>query len=275
MAKIQRRVSFVKGLQTELDARVHRVNDIVTDVSVVDGSATYDDKYISANGFKTANDLNVKVASIVDDLTTGGTEVPLSAEQGKTLKGLIDGMSSGLEYKGVFDASVGTFPADTSQGDFYKVSVAGTIDGLEMAVGDMIISNADVVGATGATDWDKIDNTEAADILRDGDVSTDGDFTVDGTSVADRTTIKTFEDTSVAAISIKFINDSVTIGSDAATLTHAPSDNVIFTGVASINNGDGTFDLVECVAVGTALTISPETPGEYDGKTATVTYAYV
>lgn len=36
----------------------------------------------------------VDTAAIVDDLTTGGTSVPLSAEQGKTLKGLVDGLPS-------------------------------------------------------------------------------------------------------------------------------------------------------------------------------------
>lgn len=36
----------------------------------------------------------VDTAAIVNDLTTGGTSVPLSAEQGKTLKGLVDGLPS-------------------------------------------------------------------------------------------------------------------------------------------------------------------------------------
>jgi hypothetical protein len=36
----------------------------------------------------------VNISSIVNDLTTGGTAVPLSAEQGKTLKGLIDTINS-------------------------------------------------------------------------------------------------------------------------------------------------------------------------------------
>jgi hypothetical protein len=35
-------------------------------------------------------DLKIATSSIVDNLTTGGVAVPLSAEQGVTLKGLVD-----------------------------------------------------------------------------------------------------------------------------------------------------------------------------------------
>ena len=38
----------------------------------------------------TAISARVETANVVDDLTTGGTTVPLSAEQGKVLKGLVD-----------------------------------------------------------------------------------------------------------------------------------------------------------------------------------------
>lgn len=274
MAEIKRRITFTKGLPAELDARVHRTNDLVTALGDIDGSAAYDDKYIGANTYKVADALNVKTASIVDDLTTGGTTVPLSAEQGKNLKGLIDGMSSGLEYKGIWDASTG-LPSDTTTGDFYKISVAGTIGSLEMAIGDMIIANGTVVGATTDANWDKVDNTEAADILRTGNVSTDVDLSVDGAKLADRATIESAVDTKVAAVTHKFINETVTIAADGATLSHAPANDVIFTGVASVNNGDGTFDLVECSCTGTALSIAADVAGTYDTFAATVTYAYV
>ena len=38
----------------------------------------------------TAINERVKIVDIVDDLTTGGTMLPLSAEQGKVLKNLVD-----------------------------------------------------------------------------------------------------------------------------------------------------------------------------------------
>lgn len=85
---------------------------------------------------------------------------------------LIGGLAAGLIYKGTFDASALDFDAltDASQGDFYKVSAAGTIDSVLYSIGDMIIINKDVTGVPVTADIDKIDNTEAVDILRTGDI---------------------------------------------------------------------------------------------------------
>lgn len=57
-----------------------------------------------------------------------------------------------LEYQGVWDASGGVYPTLPTNGDMYKVSVAGTISGTVYAVGDTMIYNG--------TDWDKIDSEE-------------------------------------------------------------------------------------------------------------------
>lgn len=77
-------------------------------------------------------------------------------------------VASAVLYKGVFDASATDFSAlaDASQGDLYKVSVAGTIDGRLFSVNDTIIVNKDVTGTPVTADIDLIDNTEAADLLR-------------------------------------------------------------------------------------------------------------
>ena len=274
MSNIKRRIGFVKGLQEELDLRVHRENDVVTDVSTIDGTPAFDDKYVSANAFKTANDLKIDKTSIVNDLTTGGVTNVLSAEQGKELKTLVDGLATGLVFKGAFDIGTeSSFPAGPKTGDFYKIinsveaAASVVIGGLDLTQGDSVFFDG--------TTWFKIDSTEASDILRDSDISTNADFAVDGSKLTDRTTIKTYVEAAVSAVNVKFINESVTISGDAATLTHAPVNNVIFTGVASINNGDGTFDLVECTASGTTLTLSPDAAGAYNGLQAKVTYAYV
>lgn len=274
MSNIKRRVSFIKGLQDELDDRVHRVADLVTDISTINGTSAFDDKYVSANALKTSVDSKIDKTSIVNDLTTGGVTSVLSSEQGKQLKILLDGMATGLIFKGSFDIGVETtLPASPITGDFYKVvnsidaSASVTIGGIHLTQGDSLYY--------GTTEWIKLDSTESADLLRDGDVSTNSDFTVDGTKLTDRTSIKTLVDASVALVSVKFINESVTITADGGTLAHAPVNNVIFTGVASINNGDGTFDLVECTASGTTLTLSPDAAGTYNGLQAKVTYAYI
>jgi len=60
------------------------VNDLTTGGTAVPLSAE------QGKTLKGLVDLKVAIASIVNDLTTGGVAVPLSAEQGKTLKGLVD-----------------------------------------------------------------------------------------------------------------------------------------------------------------------------------------
>ena len=70
----------------------------------------------------------------------------------------------GMQYKGVVDASAGAepvVPAPENNGWQYKVSVAGTIAGHDLDVGDFLISNG--------SGWDKIDGT-------DSDIGTVNDF---------------------------------------------------------------------------------------------------
>lgn len=59
MSTIKRRISFTKDLQEELDLRVHRENDLVLDISTIDGTPSFDDKYISANTLKEYIDNNI------------------------------------------------------------------------------------------------------------------------------------------------------------------------------------------------------------------------
>lgn len=61
-------------------SKILDVSDIVNDLTT--GGTTVP---LSAEQGKTLNTAKVAIASIVNDLTTGGTTVPLSAEQGKTL----------------------------------------------------------------------------------------------------------------------------------------------------------------------------------------------
>lgn len=274
MARIQRRISHVKGLQTEIDNQL-AIADLTGDMALVDGSADYDVTSLTANAAKTELDKKVNILDIVDDLVSTNVDKPLSANQGKALKDIIDGLSGGLVYKGGFDASSGVLPADVTQGWLYKITVAGTIDGVEMEVNDTIFANKTVVGASAGTDWDKIDNTESADILRDGDTSLDADWDVDTSKYSDRATTKAFVEDTVDAVTVKFTNETVTLAGDTATLVNTVKDNCIFMGTASILNADGTYDIVECTVAGSLLTVTPTIAGEYDGLSATVSYAYV
>lgn len=62
----------------------------------------------------------------------------ISALYGEFAAGL-----SGLAPKGNWDASSGAFPSGTAVGDYYIVSVAGTVDGKGFEVGDWLVSIAD------------------------------------------------------------------------------------------------------------------------------------
>lgn len=55
-----------------------------------------------------------------------------------------------LNYKGVLDASTAAYPTSPAKGDYYVISVAGTISGHAYAIGDW--------AAYDGTQWDYIDN---------------------------------------------------------------------------------------------------------------------
>ena len=222
---------------------------------------------------KNTNQLNVKYLDIVNDLITDDSLKPLSASQGKVLKEILDGLTTGLVFRGSFDIGTqSTFPQSPKTGDFYKVINSVNNDtvivgGIELARGDSIYY--------ASSNWVKIDNTESADLLRQGNISGNSNWDEDLNKLSTRETIKEYIQGQVDSITVKFINDEVTITDNTGTLAHTPLNGVIFTGVASINNGDGTFDLVECSVSNKVLTIAPDITNKYNGLTAKVTYAYI
>jgi len=71
------------------------------------------------------------------------------------------GITGGLTYKGAFNATTGT-PSllNAVQGDFYVISVAGTIYGQTWNVGDHLLINEDMGGSITNSKIDKVDNTD-------------------------------------------------------------------------------------------------------------------
>jgi hypothetical protein len=63
-------------------------------VLVTDAGKNFIGLYTSTDGTDVVKFDSMVSGDIVNDLTTGGTTVPLSAEQGKELKALIDAISS-------------------------------------------------------------------------------------------------------------------------------------------------------------------------------------
>lgn len=124
-----------------------------------------------------------------------------------TISTALSRLVSGIVHKGSFDASTGILPTPIAKGDFYKVSAAGTIGSLELAIGDMIIANdSQSSGVTSPSQFDKIDNTESPDILRTGDISSEADLTWTDNGMdqdlATRGVIAAYVNTTVAAAGI-------------------------------------------------------------------------
>jgi len=76
----------------------------------------------------------------------------------------LDALTDGMVYKGVWDASAGSFPGGGSAqtGWFYYVSVTGTVDSVTFNEGDNIVATTDDAStSTYASNWSKHDQTDA------------------------------------------------------------------------------------------------------------------
>ena len=91
-------------------------------------------------------------------LATGtATNIPSALSVKTYVDNAVDGV---FDYQGAWDASAGTFPGGGTalKGHVYKVSVAGTVDGVEFNVNDSIyaeVTNASTT--TYASNWNRIE----------------------------------------------------------------------------------------------------------------------
>lgn len=105
--------------------------------------------------------------SVIDDDTmaaASSTTLATSESVVAYITSQIAGLANAMIYKDNWDASVGTFPgAGAAQtGWFYTVSIAGTVDSVDFAVGDRVIAVTDNAStATYAANWTKLDATDA------------------------------------------------------------------------------------------------------------------
>jgi hypothetical protein len=114
---------------------------------------------------------NVDNTSDANKPVSTATQTALNAKQDTSAKGVAGGYASLdgggkvpvaqlpnsiMEYQGVFDASTNTptlANGTGSPGDVYRVSVAGTVLSLDLAVGDYVIYNG--------SSWEKSDTTDS------------------------------------------------------------------------------------------------------------------
>jgi len=162
--------SLEDNVQAEQDARI--AEDIVLQENIDTESTTRSDADVALQGNIDAEastrqssdttlqsniDLKIDISSIVNNVTTGGSSVPLSAEQGKVLKAEILALAGSLIPQGNWDADTNTpdISGTTETGYFWIVSVSGSTDigGItDWKSNDWVIKTS--------SGWAKIDNTD-------------------------------------------------------------------------------------------------------------------
>lgn len=101
----------------------------------------------------------------------------------------IAALANGMVYQGNWDASGGSFPSGANTGDFYTVSVAGTVDGVAFAVDDRLIAITDTASTTTyAANWSKLDATDAVQTVN----GATGNVTLDADDISDAATTNKF-----------------------------------------------------------------------------------
>jgi hypothetical protein len=185
---------------------------------------------------------NVDNTSDASKPVSTATSTALSAKQDTSAKGVAGGYASLdgggkvpvaqlpnsiMEYQGVFNASTNTptlANGTGSPGDVYRVSVAGTVLGLDLAVGDYVIYN----GAT----WEKSDTTDAV------------------ASVAGRTGNVTLTKADVGLSNVDDTSDASKPVSTATATALGLKENAITAGTtAQYFRGDKTFQTLNAAAI--------------------------
>lgn len=141
-----------------LDASVAKKDLVINFLSSQDWDVT--------GGAKDATLINLADAV---DISSPATKGQLDA----AIASVEASLNSFLEYKGGLDAGNSTVfeAAEHSKGDFYKITASGDIVGVEANAGDNLYFKNDVaLGAIVSADFDVVDNTEAADIIRINDI---------------------------------------------------------------------------------------------------------
>lgn len=148
-------------------------------VTTVNGSAvttpssndTFTNKTFDANG--TGNSLsNVEVADLAPSAivteaeglnsSDNDTSIPTTAAVKDYVDSATAATSGDMIFQGAWDASGGSFPGSGSalKGWYYKVTVAGTVDGVDFQVGDTLFAEVDNASTTTYSgNWFKVDNT--------------------------------------------------------------------------------------------------------------------
>lgn len=203
-------LTVTKGDESTADIKIAKVDEAVKATNDEDGNnikATYATKEEVKDDI-TLQDLSIAAGSanyLEYNNATGefGAKVSTSVEASTNLvtagavKTYVDGkVAGGIHYRGTWDitdaSDYSAIPLPADKGDMYYVTGTGpkTIDGIEWNPADYLLINDDVAaGGSLAGKVEKIDNTEAADIVRLDVAQTLTNKTID----ADNNTISNLE----------------------------------------------------------------------------------
>lgn len=154
----------------------------ITELEVDSGSSNYLDI--------TSHKLSAKVDTTV---TASSSKLVTS---GAVSSAIATALTGALIYQGTWTATgqtdYSTITLPVKKGYMYAVSGSATIDGVEWNAGDYLVFNKDIAsgGIITSTDVDKIDNTEASDIVRLSATQTLTNKTIDAddNTISDLTT---------------------------------------------------------------------------------------
>lgn len=112
-------------------------------------------------GNLTGSAANVQEVGVITDLASASSTTLVTS---LAIKNYIDTSIGALgNLEGGWDASTGSFPvgsspvSGTKKGDYWYVTVAGTVDGEAFNVGDVIIANKDAASTTSKVDWIRLE----------------------------------------------------------------------------------------------------------------------
>lgn len=134
--------------------------DAVTAIKILNGAVTFA-KMQNINGMtilgkSTAGAGSVTEISLINDNTLATASATNIASAG-SIKAYVDGLLAGLgKPMGPFDASAATVLPGTAaikNGSYWRVQVAGTVQGIVMQKGDVLFADKDNPSPTLATDW--------------------------------------------------------------------------------------------------------------------------
>lgn len=166
-----------------------------------------DTVYLNTSSTGTTLKTFLEVANLdTDTALSANSDTKIPSQ--KAVKAYADGLVVGLiDYRGAYDASGNVFPSSggsgasgaIKKGDLWVISVAGTLGGSNIQVGDSIIANADTPGQTSAN-WDKL-NTNISYVPEDSaNKDTDGTLASNSdTKYASQKAVKTYVDTGLSA----------------------------------------------------------------------------